>query len=552
MGREIDWMLSYIRIKDFAIIDDAEIEFDGDFSVITGETGAGKSILIEAITLLLGSRGDTDFIRNKADELMVEGLFQTGEDQLLIKRTLNISGRTKVYINGEMATLSQLKERTSFLVDISGQHQHQMLLNEDFHIDILNRYADIEQELIEYRRLKGEYFVLKARLDNLLNMLSEKENRLEFLRFQKNELKDAAISKEEYESLIEESNILKNSSRFQDVLKEVESLLYSRDGSVVELIGRSEKRLSELISISSEYSRLIDELSQARTVISDIAELLNARLNNTDFSYERLDEVEGRLHRIKRICEKYKIGVEDIKSRLSKIEDEINLLTNSDIEIDNTENGLKSVFDKLCNLASILHQKRVSAAEELVKRCEGILNRLGFKGANIRFEINYEKPSDYKDDKKILENGFDRVRILFAPNTGEEYKPLMKIASGGELSRVMLAFKSALLGRDTVSTYIFDEVDAGIGGAVAESVGLFLKELSKKRQVICITHLPQIASLAREHFTVIKAVEKGRTKIHIRRLNKDERIDEIARMLGGQKITAKNRAYAEELLEKNN
>lgn len=545
-------MLSNIRIKDFAIIDDLEIEFRENFSVITGETGAGKSILIGAITMLLGSRGDTDLIRSKSDELVVEGLFQNGDNQLIIKRTLNRQGRSKILLNGDMTALSTIRERTASLVDISGQHQHQILLNEDSHIDILNRYTELGEELIEYNKLKKEYTELKNRLDELTRMALEKENRLDLLRYQRDELAGLAISREEHDQLVTESNILRNASRFEEVLKEVESLLYSRDDSAVELIGRSEKRLSELIEMSSEYKRIVEELSQIKAVVSDIASLIISRLSSIDLSYERLNEVEGRLHRIRQICKKYRMNIEEIKERLSKIEEEIDLLLNSDIQIENTERELKDIFDKIVRSATDIHNKRENAASELTKRCEEILKRLGFKDAKITFDIKFEKPSDFKDSSRILEDGFDRVRILFAPNTGEEFKPLMKIASGGELSRVMLAFKSALLGRDTVSTYIFDEVDTGIGGAVAESVGLFLRELSRKRQVICITHLPQIASLAKEHFAVIKTVERGRTRISIKRLNYKERLNEIARMLGGEKISEKNRAYAEELLEKNN
>ncbi len=550
MGRKISQMLSHLRIKDFAIIDDVDIQFGGGFTVITGETGAGKSILIEAITLLLGSKGDTDFIRNKSEELIVEGVFEQGGKELLIRRSLNISGRSKIYINNEISTLSQLRDLMALVVDISGQHQHQMLLNEEFHIEIVDSYAADTKLLGEYRLLRDEYLSLLSELNRLETIVREKDSRLDFLKFQRQELAGAAIEQAEYERLLEESNILKNGARFQQMLADAESLLYGQDESISAMLGRLRKRISELSVISKEFESFQGELSGVEAVLSELEKLISRKLTKTDFSPERLDEVESRLHLIKRLCEKYRISVDELVPRLRKIESEIAELENSEIVTKDIRKRLESVFSELNRKAERLHQVRLKSSAEIASKCEQILQRLGFKGAEIRFEIQYEKPSGIYDREKVCERGFDRARILFAPNVGEEFKPLSKIASGGELSRVMLAFKSALSGKDVVDTYIFDEVDAGIGGAVAESVGRFLKELSVKKQVICITHLPQIASLGSEHFTVEKVVQNRRTTIRIRRIKGEERVEEIARMLGGHTITEKNRAYARELLDR--
>lgn len=545
-------MLSHIRIKDFAIIEDVDIQFGEGFTVITGETGAGKSILIQAITLLLGARGDTDFIRNKCEELLVEGIFQIQDGELLIKRTLNTSGRSRIFINGELATLNQLKEATAFMVDISGQHQHQMLLNEESHIDIIDKYSMDSQLIEEYKRLREEYLSLLSELRRLDELKKEKDSRLDYLKFQRDELSGIKISKEDYENLVSESTVLRHSSKFQELLSETESIVYSQDGSLIELIGKLKKRLFELSQISKDFEYYAGELNNFEALLSELSKLVSDKLTNTDFSPERLDIVEEKLHRIKRLCEKYKMSVEEILPKIKNIEDEIYQLENSEVITKDIQKKLDNVFGSLNKTAQKIHNIRLNSAKDISGRCEEILNGLGFKGMKLKFEINYNPPADILDSAKVLEKGFDVVRILFAPNIGEEFKPLSKIASGGELSRVMLAFKSAILNSDVVGTYIFDEVDAGIGGAVAESVGRFLRNLSKKRQVICITHLPQIASLGTDHFIVEKFVENKRTSMRIRRIRGEERIEEIARMMGGHKITEKNRAYARELLERNN
>ncbi|MCX7957741.1 MAG: DNA repair protein RecN [Deltaproteobacteria bacterium] len=543
-------MLSHLRIKDFAIIEDADIQFGKGFTVITGETGAGKSILIEAITLLLGSRGDTEFIRNRCEELTVEGIFEHGQKELLVKRTLNLSGRSKIYINSELATLNQLKDATKLLVDISGQHQHQMLLNEEFHTEILDRFASDEEILAEYRHLREEYLSLIQELIRLENLAKEKDSRLDFLRFQRQELSEAAVRKDEYDTLLQESNILRNGAKFQQILSETLSLLSGDDRGISAVLGKLRKKLNELSLISKDFEPFIRDIEEAGAVLSELEKSISDKLSRTDFSGERLDAVESKLHRIKRICEKYRITPEEILTRLRKTETEINDLENSEIATKDTRKRIEQVSAMLIKKAERLHQVRIKSSEEISKRCEDVFQKLGLRGSGIRFEILFEPPSDIYDRERFGENGFDRVRILFAPNVGEEFRPLSKIASGGELSRVMLAFKSVVSERDIVGTYIFDEVDAGIGGAVAESVGMFLKGLSKTRQVICITHLPQIASLGDEHYTVEKVVQNKRTTIKIKKLSDKERIEEIARMLGGHTITEKNRAYARELLEK--
>ena len=551
-GARNNLMLSHIRIKDFAIIDDVEIDFGEGFTVITGETGAGKSVLLQAITLLTGARGDTEFIRTKSEELSVEGVFYIKGEEILIKRTLSRTGRSKIYINGEMSTLNQLTKTAALFVDISSQHQHQLLLNEDFHTEILDAYIQEEGLTGEYRRLREEFLSTKMELDRLRSMIVDRDSRLDFLRFMRQELLDVAISREEYESLLNESSILRHSSRYKELLSEIDSILYSGENSIIELLGRLKKKLGDILSISKEFESDLEGISNAESILQDIAHNVSSKMSGGDFSYERLDEVENRLLKIKRVCEKHRMEVEEIKPRLEKLEKEIEQLENAEIITRDIEKDLFGIFERLRAAGEGIYEKRKRAAKELASRCENILKRLGFKGSKIEFEIVHKSPTGIDDIESIRENGFDRVRILFAPNVGEDFKPLSKIASGGELSRVMLAFKNAISGKDLVDTYIFDEVDAGIGGAVAESVGLFLKEISRKRQVICITHLPQIASLADEHMTVEKRVEGGRTLIRIKRLSKDERIEEIARMLGGHRITEKNRAYARELLERNN
>jgi DNA repair protein RecN (Recombination protein N) len=515
-------MLVELRIKNFAIIDELSLSFSRGFNILSGETGAGKSIILNAVHLLLGDKASEEWIRSSEEEANVEALFDlsgnpevrekikekapclhgTGEeDSLLIRRVISRSGRGKVFINGNLSTLGVLSEVGEGLLSIYGQHEHQTLQRVETHLDILDEFG------------------------GLVGLREE---------FQKQYL--------EFVSLTEEVQKIRNerAKKLMDFAQAAEEALYSEEGSAIEKVQNVLAQCREAGAIDPILSQPLKALESIVIQLQEAALTLREYSRRVEINPTRLDEIEERLEEIDRLKRKYGPTVEAVLSLKQKMDEALKSFTSDDERLSQLEGLLGPLGKTLDNLGKRLSGERKKAALELKKSVERELNSLGMK--KTIFEIRMEPAP-------LSPRGLDRVEFLISPNVGEEVKPLAKIASGGELSRIMLAMKRILAKVGGRQVLIFDEVDSGIGGAMAEVVGKKLKELSRHHQVICVTHLPQIACFADQHHSVRKEIKSGRTLTLVDRLDKELIVDEIARMLGGVKVTEKTKAHAREMVE---
>ena len=564
-------MLKELSIRNFAIIDDLRIRFSPGFTILSGETGAGKSILINAVNLLLGSRASATLIRTGCDTAELEALFNLPLDtkaamilaehgypvdkNLLIRRTISRSDSNRIYIGGRLATMQLLGAVTENLASISGQHAHQSLLKEDQHLMILDQFADL---LLLRQKHVDNYRLVSTQMDRVNKLKALKDRQIEkndLLQFQKMEIESAAISEEEEANLEQERIRLKNSEYlFQSVHQAVEEL-YSRQGSVTEQADVVHRNLEKAAGIDSALASRVKQLSEINYQLEDLATDLRDYLKTVQMDESRLEWVEERLDLINKLKRKYGGSVKSTIDHLVTISQKLTELGNLDEEIAKAEQELSASHRQLIDLSTRLSKLRKSAAKELAEKVEKELANLNMPQTQFKVAMN-SLPADKQTDRclqagsqQIFETGVDRVSFQIAPNIGEELKPLAAIASGGELSRIVLALKAILAASETVETIIFDEVDAGIGGGTAEVVGSKLSDLATRHQVLCITHLPQIAKFGSHHFRITKKVLDGRTLTMIEPLGDDDRIVEIARMLGGVDITATTLNHARELLK---
>lgn len=549
-------VLKALRIKDFAIIDELSLEFQKGFTVFTGETGAGKSILIDAIGLLVGGRAASDAVRDGSHEAVVEGIFEdTGdaglrrklagygisadENEILIRRNISVSGKNRVYINGALSTLSMLEDICSGLVDIHGQHEHQKLLRRDMHIEYLDAFG----KLMEPReRIKERYHYinrLKDRLSRLEEGLREKREREELYRYQLSEIKAAGLKEGEDRDLALERDVLCNSKRLSTLSDEAYSLLYDDEGSVLARLGRIEEDLAEISKIDPAMGEAGELVRSSRANLREASDIIRRFRDNVRYDPERTEKIEERLYLIERLKKKYGQSIEEIIAYQSKIESDLEALEYSDQDIAGLKEEMGRVLKDMESGAGELSKLRNEASKRLE---EEVMKELSFlQMGDTRFMVSIER-------MPLSQDGLDSVELMIA-NLNEEPRPLARVASGGELSRLMLAIKCCLSAVDSVPTMIFDEVDAGIGGMVAEEVGSRLKYLSKDHQVCCVTHLPQIAAMADNHCRVEKIVADGRVTARVKRLDKQERIEEIGRMLAGREKTKTAMKYAEEMIK---
>lgn len=556
-------MIQLLRIRNFAIIDQCELEFQTGFNVITGETGAGKSIILDAIGLILGNRSNTDVIRTGSDEAIVEAVFDIGSNQnihqklvhfginqdknesntseLLVKRVIHRNGKNKIFINGELVTLAQLSELCSTLVELCSQHEHQSLSKPSYHLDLVDKYGG----LLEKRAEVSEIYSAIKSLQNELQMLDRKtENGLseiDFLKFQQQEIAEFSPKENEEEELLADRRKLMNATKLSDSVGEA---LASLDGSesvdVATLITKAIQKLTKAVDMDSQLQPYIESLEKALVEVKETALSLSSYMQDCESDPARLEQVEDRLNTWSNMKRKYGAGYAEIMTALERIEKEIYNFENKQERIEDLNNQIRKLKADFTEKAKELSKKRKNIAKTLVKTLEAELSELSMTGSKFI--------ADFKEIE-MSSDGIDKFELLFSANSGEEAKPMAKIASGGELSRVLLALRRTIADRGGISVYLFDEIDAGIGGQTASVVGRKLKSVSKHNQVICITHLAQVAAFADNHFTVSKSVEKGRTISHIDALTNTQRVDEIARMLGGLKISEKTRAHAKEILK---
>lgn len=565
-------MIKELSIRNFAIIDDLHIEFSDDLTILSGETGAGKSIILNAVNLLLGSRASAELVRTGAEKAELEALFRISSDSsvarimsdngydpaegLLIRRLISRSDSNRVYINGRLSTISLLTTITENLASISGQHAHQGLLKEDQHLLILDRFGG----LMTLRRQVFEvYHQILPLIDELLRLESVRQRQdehLELLEFQKKEITTADLASGEDEKLEQERLRLKNAEvLYQTVYGSIEEL-YGAAGSVMERLLEVKKNLESAGRIDSQLKSLAESLASASYQIEDLTDELRTHLNLIQIDDQRLEAVEERLDTVNKLKRKYGGSLQAVSAQLETIEDELLRVENISTQIREIEEKLEKLHETLTRRALELSRKRAKTAKNLGLKVAAELGSLKMPQTEFQTVLHPvaadEKTNAYLTTKEymITEAGIDRATFMIAPNPGEALKPLASIASGGELSRVVLALKAILAATDAVETIVFDEVDAGIGGGTAEVVGRKLSELAGHHQVICITHLPQIAKFGEHHFSISKHVMNGRTVTTIQPLEKEDRHREIARMLGGEKITQTTLDHAREMLEK--
>lgn len=564
-------MLEELSIRNFAIIEDLTIRFDAGLTILSGETGAGKSIIINAVNLLLGSRASATLIRTGADSAELEALFkipggsrvaeamaESGFDVnagLMVRRIISRRNRHRIYINNRLATMQALIAITTYLASISSQHAHQGLLKEDEHLYILDQFGSLLSLRDQYSECFSETIPLIAKEKELLRKQARRGEELELLRFQLEEIETAQIHPGEDRSLEQDRLRLKNAEFLMQTVQQCIDVLYSNQGAVVEQLGGLVQSLTKAGEIDTHLQPIGGGLETLLYNAEDLVDQLRACRDRIDIDPGRIEIVEERLNTITKLKRKYGGSIEAVLDYAEQAGHQLSQIENIDVEIETVRTALAAQHDTLCRLALDLSRKRKAAAKGLAAKVEHELTSLKMSGTRFAVELEQipaEKevhPQMICEGKQITESGLDRAVFMIAPNVGEAIKPLAAIASGGELSRVVLALKAILAQSDSVETVVFDEVDTGIGGNVAEMVGRKLAALAHHHQILCITHLPQIAKFGDHHFRIAKSVANGRTSTTINHLSADERIEEIARMLGGEQITQTTMAHAQELLD---
>jgi DNA repair protein RecN (Recombination protein N) len=554
MGRIV---IRDIGIRNFVLIEDLRLEFDKGLNVLTGETGAGKTIVLDAIGLLLGDRFQSEQVRQGAEKSSVDGTFDVPRhrefqvwwkehefekpDEILIRREGFPDGRSKAYLNDQPVTLSTLQELGAFLVDVHGQNEHQQILKPSVQLALLDRFGGLEEDAGKIAPLYKTWKALQEQ--GTAKALSEEERlqRIDVYRFQLQEIEKAKLKAGEEEELNQRLPELKNAGRLQTLAATAYGTLYQDEGSALERLGQADKAFESLQTLAPSVEPLSKELSEARARLEEVARSLQSLAERWQADPEALEESLNRLDLFSRLKKKYGSTVEAVLAHAEHLRSELEGLENADNHRKELEKQVAKAEENLLSASQDLSAKRKKAAKALGQAVQGELADLGLKQAIFRCQLEVSLASS---------TGIDQIIFEWAPNPGEGIQPLKAIASGGEMSRVMLALKSVLADADAVPTLVFDEIDAGIGGLTAQAVGKKLRTLSRHHQILCVSHLPQIASCAAAHFQVSKRVSKSRTFAVIARLDPAERVNELARLLGSD-VTPVSVQHAKELLAQN-
>ncbi len=567
-------MLSLLKIKNVALIDELAVEFAAGLNLLTGETGSGKSIIVDSLGALTGERVSSDLIKEGEDEARIEGLFSLSanaelhemfyesgvelEDakiiDLIIRREISNTGRNRIFVNNQLVTLAFLKNIGVFLGEIHGQGEQTLLFNPANHIEILDKFARVEAERETAAEKFRELGRIRDELENLQEDEAQKLQLIDILQFQIEEISKANLQADEDETLEEEKKRLNNVEKLSTLSDESYAILYENESAVVGNLEKVVRKIDELAEYDSRFAEYKEGLDSAQAVLEDLAFAVRDFGGSIEFSPERLEEIENRLAEISRLKRKYGGSIEAVLTNFKEAKERLETIETAEFKEKELRQQLAKAQAEFIEMARDLHTKREKAAKKFEKEIETNLKTVALEKA--KFAVNFETPSD-KDlkstdgDKFFTSKGFDRIEFYFSANPGQTPKPLAKVASGGEASRLMLILKTVAGINYPEKSVVFDEVDAGIGGRVAEAVGLKLKELSKTQQVLCVTHQPQVASLADQHFLVEKEIAGKNTKIGLRKLDEDQQIEEIARMLAGEKITDAARQNARAMLGKN-
>lgn len=566
-------MLIELRIENFAIIQNLELKFGTGLVTFTGETGAGKSILLDAIEAIVGGRADTNNIRSGADRAVIEAVFRLPEatrteildildredlreedEYLTLGRELRREGRSIARVNGRTVSLSLLRELGEYLVDIHGQSEHLSLLNVRQHLGLLDRYTGSETLLNEYRQSYRRLVALRRELRELRQSEKDAAQRAELLEFQAQEIEAAHLREGEEETLKQERDRLANAESLATLTRQALAILEGATPelpSVSDLLGRLVQTLNALARMDASQSALAEHAGMMSESSDELIRSLQDYLERLEFNPRRLEQVEERLELIHRLKRKYGGDIPAILAHAIEARQRLDAIAHAGERIQQLEEEEKWALEQLAKLGQRLSDLRRQAAERLAAAMEGELNDLNMAGARFKVDIQQEPDSAGVPvgEQRLAfdESGLDRVEFLIAPNPGEGFKPLVKTASGGETSRLMLALKNVLVRADAIPTLIFDEIDQGIGGRVGAVVGEKLWRLGRQHQVLCVTHLPQLAAFGDQHFRVLKRVESGRTQTVVEQLDDAARLDELAQMLGA--LNEENRRAAEATLE---
>lgn len=550
-----------MTIKNFAIIESLSLTFQEGMTVLTGETGAGKSIIIDALGLLVGGRGSADFIRHGEERLELQGLFALAEDNLacrnaliengidasddmvVLERSLFRSGKNSCRINGKLVTTVLLRQIGSKLIDIHSQHEHQELMNEEFHLSLLDRFASdkIKPALTKYQTNFKEYQTIEKEWQNWTKNERELAQRLDMLRFQQQEIENANLQAGEEDRLLEQKNILANFEKLNENLQGAYAAIQGEPGGL-EFVGEAMRQMETAASIHTDYKAVSEAISSSYYMLEDSMSQIRQSLDQLEFQPEELNQIESRLNDLNQLKRKYGKTIEDIIQYEQEISSEMEKLTDSESHVGHLETKLATLKTKLTKQAATLTDIRKKAAVTLEKQIKQELNQLYMEKAifSVRFEAN---------KMELTELGQDSVVFYMSTNPGEPLKPLAKIASGGELSRMMLALKTIFSRHQGITSIIFDEVDTGVSGRVGQAIAEKIYAVSVGSQVLCISHLPQVAAMANHHYYITKKVQNKRTTTSVTVLKGVEKVEEISRMIAGIEVTELTKQHAKEMIE---
>ena len=555
-------MLNELSIKNFAIIDELHVSFGEGLNVISGETGAGKSIIIGAVSLLLGDRATTEMIRTQADTATVEAFFDiaanktlqekitemgfTAGDELVIRRVISHTGKNKVFINGQMATLVNLAAVSELLINICGQHEHQVILNTENHIDILDEFGDCLPARVVYAGIYNQYQQIRTQIEKLKNLRSGREEKTDLFRFQLKEIQDINPQLAEDTALADEKKVLVNFQKLSGWANLAYDLLYGEKDSAIVKLKEVQNQVKEINKIDANLKIADTDIEGISITLQEVALTLRDYSKNLFFDSERLAVIDERLELLNRLKRKHGGSLDGVLRKKQEIEEDLKKVFSVEEDLGKLGKEEEKIKDDLQQNALKLSQIRRQAAKKLREAVDKEIHALNMPHAS--FQVNFNKCAADKTVESFEQTGGDEIEFYLVANKGEESKPLNKIASGGELSRIILALKNVLSRTGSVASIVFDEVDNGIGGAVAEIVGRKLKDVSANHQVICITHLPQIACFGDKHMYVSKKIVKGRTITFVEELDDEQKIEEISRMLGGINVTKATKEHAREMI----
>jgi DNA repair protein RecN (Recombination protein N) len=564
-------MLTSLEIKDYALIEKIHVKFNSGLNIITGETGAGKSILIGALGLLLGERASTETVRKGADKSVIEGIFEIGNNkkvsqllkenelevnpELILRREISIKGTNRCFVNDTPVQLTLVKQIGNLLIDLHGQHDHQSLLRNETHIEFLDEFCDLENDLAKYTELKKQLNEILSQISLLKANEKSLKEKSELYQFQLKEINAVSPVENEDVNIEKELLILENSEKLFEISSQIYSTLYDDENSVFETLTQIQNNIAELKRIDECFNQKFDDANSALEILKDIAYFTRDYKDKIDIDPDKIEELRNRAGAIHLLKKKYGGTLENVLKHKAKIEDELNIAENFSDRLEGLLSESNKVREKIKEIAVILSDKRKKESAKVEKEIIKMLSFLGINDSKFKINFSFEQSVNTEnyiiiDSKNISlhNNGIDVVEFYISTNLGEDLKPLSKIASGGEISRVMLAIKSVLAKTEKLPLLIFDEIDTGVSGRIAQKVGKVLSDLSKSHQIISITHLAQIAAYANHHFSISKELKGERVISKIIKLDEETKIKEVAKLLSGENITQSNIDAAKELI----